>query len=98
MMFLFWVWVKRVGSIVVVVGAPREAVPVVNRRDPRATRSAPQPTQRRAREVPVDPPGRAEGMRGGSFLVCFDGGGFGDARVLLIVLIGLDDLALLASG
>ena len=46
-------------SLLWVGQARREAVPVVNRRDPRATRSAPWLTQRRAREVPVDPPGRA---------------------------------------
>jgi hypothetical protein len=35
-----------------------EAVPVVNRRDPRAAEWPPRLTQRRAREVPVDPRGR----------------------------------------
>jgi hypothetical protein len=44
------------------MGAPvagAEPVPVVNRRDPRPARRAPRLTRRRAREVPVDPPGRA---------------------------------------
>jgi hypothetical protein len=50
-----------------------EPVPVVNRRDPRATRSdRASQTQRRAREVPVDPRGRVVG-HGGHFLVPFVG-------------------------
>jgi hypothetical protein len=49
-----------------------EAVPVVNRRGPRARRGVPlRLTQRRAREVPVDPPGRAESLARWSFLVSF---------------------------
>ena len=41
-------------------GSNDRPVPVVNRRDPRATRrDLRSPTQRRAREVPVDPRGRA---------------------------------------
>ena len=57
----------------VVASSTVEPVPVVNRRDPRATRSdPPSQTQRRAREVPVDPRGRAVG-HGGHFLIPFVG-------------------------
>jgi hypothetical protein len=48
----------------------REAVPVVNRRGPRATRRAPQPARRRAREVPVDPRGRRGNSAWRSLRIC----------------------------
>jgi hypothetical protein len=58
-------------SLLGVGQARREAVPVVNRRD-RARRGVPSRlTQRRAREVPVDPPGRPAGWAPRSFLVSF---------------------------
>ena len=58
-------------SLLWVGQARREAAPVVHRRDPRSPRSALWLTQRRARGVPVDPPGRPENWACRSFLVSF---------------------------
>jgi hypothetical protein len=73
MMFSILVRVKRTATTALFHQVRREAVPVVNRRDPRATRRAPRLTRRRAREVPVDPSGRAVSWSRGHFWCAFAG-------------------------
>jgi hypothetical protein len=73
MMFSILVRVKRIATTALVDQVRQEAVPVVNRRDPRATRRAPRLTRRRAREAPVDPPGRAVSWSRRHFRCAFAG-------------------------
>src|ERR1700681_710883 len=88
MMFSILVWVKGMATTALVDQARQEAVPVVNRRDPRATRRAPRLTRRRAREAPVDPPGRAGSWSRRHFPVRFCRRGCGRARAFRHFLCG----------